>query len=93
LSLVSCYFLYVLEKIVQELINDSASEYNVAFPFLFQPIQLSDSCNTPGLILHQLMHALGFYHEHTRDDRDKFVKVIYRNVKDGKIHKCPCIVL
>ena len=29
------------------------------------------------------MHALGFYHEHQRPDRDNFLKVDWSSVKSG----------
>jgi len=31
------------------------------------------------------MHALGFYHEQARDDRDDFVKIHFENIESGKI--------
>lgn len=37
-----------------------------------------------GRTLHEVMHALGFYHEHSRPDRDKFIQIIQENVKKGK---------
>ncbi|XP_050087684.1 zinc metalloproteinase nas-4-like [Anopheles aquasalis] len=33
-----------------------------------------------GTILHELLHALGFLHQHTRPDRDRYVCVRYENV-------------
>jgi len=38
---------------------------------------------SPGLAMHEIMHALGFYHEHARSDRDKYIKVIRKNVRKG----------
>ena len=35
------------------------------------------------VVIHELGHAVGFYHEHTRPDRDNFVDVIYDNIRDG----------
>ena len=34
--------------------------------------------------VHELLHTLGFVHEHTRPDRDNFVEVNMDNVKPGK---------
>jgi len=50
-----------------------------------QRIWLSSSCPTDRAI-HEIMHALGRYHEHTRADRDNFVRILYENVQPGKIY-------
>ncbi|XP_063447404.1 zinc metalloproteinase nas-6-like [Mytilus trossulus] len=36
-----------------------------------------------GTILHEIMHTLGFWHEHTRPDRDQYIKVNYDNVEQA----------
>lgn len=40
----------------------------------------------PSVIIHELLHALGFYHEQSRTDRGNFVDIVGANVEAGKIH-------
>ncbi|XP_062912869.1 low choriolytic enzyme-like isoform X2 [Mobula hypostoma] len=39
-----------------------------------------------GVVEHELMHSLGFWHEHTRSDRDKYIKIEWKNVWPGYEH-------
>lgn len=47
-------------------------------------ITLRQSCRKPGIILHEIMHVLGFYHEQSRPDRDNYVKINYNNIEPGR---------
>ena len=41
---------------------------------------------TSGVITHEILHALGWEHEHCRTDRDKFVNINWSNIKPSKRH-------
>ncbi|XP_040266954.1 embryonic protein UVS.2-like [Bufo bufo] len=49
-----------------------------------QPVFLSPGCIYRGIIQHELNHALGFLHENSRSDRNKYITVNYQNVIPGK---------
>ena len=48
-----------------------------------QNVWLADNC-TVGSIIHEIGHAIGLFHEHTRPDRDNFVTVNLQNITSGK---------
>nr|QNH72404.1 toxin candidate TRINITY_DN21784_c8_g1_i1 [Ceriantheomorphe brasiliensis] len=43
---------------------------------------LSSKCKV-GNLIHELGHCIGFFHEQSRPDRKRYVKVIYDNIKPG----------
>ena len=46
------------------------------------PIQIGDWCSS-GNVIHEIGHAFGLWHEHTREDRNKYVTVNLANVQSG----------
>lgn len=46
-------------------------------------LQMQGCVRKIGTVIHELMHALGFLHEQNREERDKFVTIMTRHIKDG----------
>lgn len=52
-----------------------------------QSISLNNNgCDDVGIAIHEIGHAVGLYHEQSRDDRDDHVVVDFGRVRDGKLH-------
>ena len=48
-----------------------------------QTVSISRDCVNRGVIQHEMMHALGFYHEQSRPDRDEYVTINFDNIIGG----------
>ncbi len=48
-----------------------------------QEVSLSEECMRVDIIIHELMHAIGFMHEFSRPDRDKYIEVNFDNMVTG----------
>lgn len=44
---------------------------------------MSGGCMARGVVQHEIEHALGFYHEQSRSDRDEHLDVIWQNINEG----------
>lgn len=50
-----------------------------------QVLSLAVDCVADYIVWHEVMHAIGFEHEHQRPDRDDFIRVEYANVQAGQM--------
>eukprot|EP00111_Clytia_hemisphaerica_P019376 TCONS_00057196-protein len=51
-----------------------------------QKISLGSGCFKHGIIIHEILHALGFWHEQSRPDRNQYVQIMWENIADGQAH-------
>ena len=46
-------------------------------------VTLGTGCLRKGTVMHEILHALGFWHEQSRADRDNYVKIHFDNIQHG----------
>ncbi|XP_053288046.1 meprin A subunit beta [Pleuronectes platessa] len=51
--------------------------------FSGQPLSIGRFCDSMATVQHEFLHALGFFHEQSRYDRDDHVKILFENVEKG----------
>ncbi|XP_026196444.1 meprin A, alpha (PABA peptide hydrolase), tandem duplicate 2 [Anabas testudineus] len=51
-----------------------------------QNVSIGERCDNKAIVEHELLHALGFYHEQSRADRDDYVKIWWDQIEEGKEH-------
>ncbi|KAM8849328.1 meprin A subunit beta-like [Spinachia spinachia] len=51
-----------------------------------QRLSIGSNCDRIATIEHEFLHALGFWHEQSRADRDDYVNIMWDRISDGKEH-------
>nr|KAF6330467.1 meprin A subunit beta [Myotis myotis] len=49
-----------------------------------QSLSIGENCDRIATIQHEFLHALGFWHEQSRSDRDDYVSIMWDRIQSGK---------
>ncbi len=52
-----------------------------------QVLSIGKGCEYKGTVIHEMLHAVGLFHEHGRLDRDQYIKVLKDHIKDSEFIK------
>ncbi|MEE6522269.1 hypothetical protein FKM82_020714, partial [Ascaphus truei] len=51
-----------------------------------QNLSIGERCDYKAIVEHEILHALGFYHEQSRSDRDDYVEIWWNEITSGMAH-------
>lgn len=69
-----------------EFIHDEGNYSSLGMIGGKQVISIDKVLSNTGTVIHEIGHAIGLYHEHTREDRDNYIRVLFDNIKSNKKH-------
>lgn len=49
-----------------------------------QKLSIGANCDRIATIEHEFLHALGFWHEQSRNDRDDYVQIMWDRITEGR---------
>ena len=52
----------------------------------FLSLDIGSGCVVKQVVIHELVHALMFHHEHKRPDRDEYIQIFSDNIKPCKLN-------
>jgi len=69
------------------IISDGCWSYLGKLSWNGQEVGLARGCtNSMGIVAHEIGHAMGFYHEQSRTDRDDYVNIMWDNIQEKPKH-------
>ncbi|XP_017729576.1 PREDICTED: meprin A subunit beta isoform X5 [Rhinopithecus bieti] len=51
-----------------------------------QELSIGENCDRIATVQHEFLHALGFWHEQSRSDRDDYVRIMWDRILSGREH-------
>ncbi|KAH0500281.1 Meprin A subunit beta [Microtus ochrogaster] len=51
-----------------------------------QELSIGENCDRIATVQHEFLHALGFWHEQSRSDRDDYVTIVWDRILSGREH-------